>query len=73
MQLLYGRGWDLMNKRCVFFTIEYGKSTLKPHFNLLLERPPKVYDNVKSLETLFNKVLPSKAFVYGKTQVKFNK
>ena len=54
MQLLYGRGWDVMNKRCrCFFTIEYGKSTLKPHFNLLLERPPKVYDNVKSLSKLF--------------------
>ena len=35
----------------MFFTIEYGKSTLKPHFNLLLERPPKVYDN-KSLDKI---------------------
>ena len=74
MQLLYGRGWDLMNKRCrCFFTIEYGKSTLKPHFNLLLERPPKVYDNVKSLDKFSIKFYLIKHYVYGKTQVKFNK
>ena len=71
MQLLYGRGWDVMNKRCrCFFTIEYGKSTLKPHFNLLLERPPKVYDNVKSLSKLFNTTLPSKAICLWKNSSK---
>ena len=71
MQLLYGRGGDVMNKRCrCFFTIEYGKSTLKPHFNLLLERPPKVYDNVKSLSKLFNTTLPSKAICLWKNSSK---
>ena len=71
MQLLYGRGWDEMKRRCrCFFTIEYGNSTLKPHFNLLLERPPKVYDNVKSLDKLFNKVLPNKALCLWKNSSK---
>lgn len=71
MQLLYGRGWDQMKRRCrCFFTIEYGKSILKPHFNLLMERPPKVYDNVKSLETLFNKTLPTKALCLWKNSSK---
>ena len=55
--------------RC-FFTIEYGKSTLQPHFNLLLERQPKVYDNVKSLDKLFNKVLPNKALCLWKNSSK---
>ena len=71
MQLLYGRGWDEMKRRCrCFFTIEYGYSTLKPPFNLLLERPPKVYDNVKSLDKLFNKVLPNKALCLWKNSSK---
>ena len=62
MQLLYGRGWEKMRNRArCFFTIEYGNSQLKPHFNLLLEKPPKIYNTCENLSNLFNKVLPLKA------------
>ena len=71
MQLLYGRGWDTMRNRCkCFFTIEYGKSILKPHFNLLMEQPPKVYDSVPNLTKLFNKTLPNKALCLWKNSSK---
>ena len=63
MQLLYGRGWDTMRNRCkCFFTIEYGKSILKPHFNLLMEQTPKVYDSVPNLTKLFNNIPDLKSF-----------
>ena len=70
MQLLYGRGWDTMRNRCkCFFTIEYGKSILKPHFNLLMAMP-KVYDSVPNLTKLFNKTLPNKALCLWKNSSK---
>tara|TARA_Y100001972_G_C7661785_1_gene333926 strand:- start:3364 stop:3969 length:606 start_codon:yes stop_codon:yes gene_type:complete len=61
LQLLYGNNWMTMTKRArVFFTIEYGNSKIKPHFNLLIEQPPLLCDDVTYLSKVFNKYLPSK-------------
>ena len=58
---LYGNNWETMRNRCrCFFTIEYGNSKKKPHFNLLLEKPPKLYDNIPYLKYLFDSYLPRK-------------
>ena len=36
LQILYGNNWETLSKRArCFFTIEYGKSEIKPHYNLL--------------------------------------
>ena len=61
MQTLYGNNWETMTKRArCFFTIEYGNSEIKPHYNLLLEQPPILYDNANVISQLFNKYLPTK-------------
>ena len=61
LQTLYGNNWETMTKRArVYFSIEYGKSEVAPHYNLLLEKPPVVYDRVISLSKIFNKYLPRK-------------
>ena len=60
-QVLYGNSWETLNKRArCYFTIEYGKSEIKPHFNLLLEKPPLLYDDEKCISNIFNKYLPRK-------------
>lgn len=60
-QLLYGRSWEKMKTRArSMWTIEYGTSTLKPHFNLLLEDVPLISNNYKSIDNIFNKILPKK-------------
>ena len=60
-QVLYGNNWESFNKRArCFFTIEYGKSEIKPHYNLLLEKPPLLYDDAKCISNIFNKYLPRK-------------
>ena len=61
LQILYGNNWEtLSNRSRCFFTIEYGKSKTKPHFNLLLEQPPALYDKAESLSNIFNTYLPLK-------------
>ena len=61
LQTLYGNNWEGMSKRArCFFTIEYGNSDIKPHFNLLLEQPPLLCDDVTYLSKVFKKYLPSK-------------
>ena len=61
LQILYGNNWEtLSNRSRCFFTIEYGKSEIKPHYNLLLEKPPLLYDDAKCISNIFNKYLPRK-------------
>ena len=61
LQILYGNNWErLSNRSRCFFTIEYGKSNTKPHFNLLLEQPPALYDKEEYLSKVFNNFLPLK-------------
>ena len=70
-QVLYGNNWESFNKRArCFFTIEYGNSEIKPHFNLLLEKPPKLYDKADLLSNVFNTYLPLKVRCLSKIPTK---
>jgi len=70
-QVLYGNNWESFNKRArCFFTIEYGKSEIKPHYNLLLEKPPKLYDKADLLSNVFNTYLPLKVRCLSKIPTK---
>ena len=71
LQILYGNNWETLSKRArCFFTIEYGKSEIKPHFNLLLEKPPKLYDKADLLSNVFNTYLPLKVRCLSKIPTK---
>ena len=60
-QLIYGREWEKMRKRSrSYFTVEFGKSVVKPHLNLLLEALPVGWNKQEVIELLFNKLLPNK-------------
>jgi len=60
-QILYGRGWDKMKYRARSqWTIEFGNSEIKPHYNLLIEELPKGWDQYQQITKLFNELLPSK-------------
>ena len=56
---LYGRKWKKKSNRArSSWSIEYGKSQIKPHFNLVIEELPFPYDSYRSAHVLFNTVLP---------------
>ena len=56
---LYGRKWRKKSNRAKSsWSIEYGKSKIKPHFNLVIEELPFPYDSYRSAHVLFNTVLP---------------
>ena len=56
---LYGRKWKKKTSRALsFWSKEYGKSQVKPHFNLVIEELPYPYDDFRAVHVLFNTVLP---------------
>ena len=58
---LYGRKWRKKSTRSKSsWSVEYGKSQLKPHINLVIEDLPFPYDSYRSVHVLFNTVLPLK-------------
>lgn len=58
---LYGRKWRKKTSRAQsYWSIEYGNSQVKPHFNLVIEEMPYPYDQFRAVYVLFNTVLPLK-------------
>lgn len=58
---LYGRKWlKKSNRAKSFWSVEYGKSQIKPHINLVIEELPFPYDSYRSVYVLFNTVLSLK-------------
>ena len=58
---LYGSKWQTKNYRAKsIWGIEYGKSKVKPHLNLVIEELPYPYDNFKSFYVLLDRYLPDK-------------
>ena len=56
---LYGRKWRKKTSRALsYWSKEYGKSQVKPHFNLVIEELPYPYDDFRAVHVLFNTVLP---------------
>jgi|TARA_B100000085_G_scaffold190725_1_gene174694 hypothetical protein len=58
---LYGRKWKKKTSRAMsYWSKEYGKSQVKPHFNLVMEELPYPYDDFRAVHVLFNRFLPLK-------------
>ena len=58
---LYGSKWKKKARRARSqFAIEYGKSQIKPHLNIILEQLPAPFDDYKSTTILFNYILPAR-------------
>ena len=56
---LYGRTWKKNKHRArSIWGIEYGKSQIKPHINLIIEALPYPYDDFRSSYVLFDRLLP---------------
>ena len=58
---IYGKKWDKKTSRSKsVWGIEYGKSTVKPHVNLIIEELPYPYDTYRSFFILLDRLLPLK-------------
>lgn len=57
----YGSKWQSKNYRAKsIWGVEYGKSKVKPHLNLVIEELPYPYDTFKSFYVLLDRYLPDK-------------
>tara|TARA_Y100001973_G_C5201114_1_gene337761 strand:+ start:3161 stop:3742 length:582 start_codon:yes stop_codon:yes gene_type:complete len=71
---LYGARWSKLKRRArSIWSIEYGDSKIKPHFNLLLEQPPAPYNSFRMIDMLFNYQLPRKVRCLWKDSTKVEK
>ena len=58
---IYGRKWSKKTSRSKsIWGIEYGKSKVKPHINLIIEELPYPYDTYRSFFILLDRLLPLK-------------
>ena len=58
---VYGAKWKKRRTRSkCLFSIEYGASKVKPHLNIVLEDLPVPFDDHKSVDILFNYLLPAR-------------
>ena len=58
---LYGKRWDRKYRRSrSIWGIEYGRSTIKPHINLIVEDLPFPYNTYHSTYILMRRILPDK-------------
>lgn len=56
---IYGRKWAKKTSRSKsIWGIEYGKSKVKPHVNLIIEELPYPYDTYNSFYVLLDRLLP---------------
>lgn len=56
---IYGRKWEKKTSRSKsIWGIEYGKSKVKPHVNLIIEELPCPYDTYHSFYVLLDRLLP---------------
>lgn len=56
---LYGKKWKKNKRRAKsIWSIEYGKTKLTPHINLIIEQLPFPYDDFRSLFVLLDRLLP---------------